>query len=55
MECNVKSESVSGRVDRRMFFLWLATRNITPKNRTAVVGKAVAGIAIAGRNNSEVE
>lgn len=55
MERHVKSESVNGRIDRRMFLIWWATRNLTPKDRNAVAGKAIAGIAIAGRNESEEE
>lgn len=56
MECHVKSESVTGRVERRMFLLWFAaTRNATPKDRNAIAGKAVAGLAIAGRSATEEE
>lgn len=41
--------------DRRRFLIWWASRNHTPKDRNAVAGTAIAGIAIAGRNQIEGE
>lgn len=47
---NAEPKSVDRLMERRMFLIWFATRNRVPKDRTAVVGRAIAGIAIAGRN-----
>ena len=55
MEHHVKPESVNGRVERRMFLIWWAAKNLPPLDRNAVAGKAIAGLAIAGRNESEEE
>ena len=43
------------RISRRMFLLWIATRVMTPKDRNAVAGKAIAGWAIAGCDQKEGE
>lgn len=55
MERHVKSESVNERINRRMLFLLWAAKNLTPKNKSAVAGRAIAGIAIVGRGDIEGE
>ena len=55
MERHVKSESVSERISRRMLFLLWAVNNLEPKSKSAVAGKAIAGIAIVGRSDIEGE
>lgn len=55
MERYVEPKSLIGRMDRRKFLIWFVSRGFEPKNRNAVAGKAIAGIAIAGRNESEEE
>lgn len=53
MERIVKSSSVNERIERRMFLIWLAARRLPLKDRNAVAGKAIAGIALVGRNEEE--
>ena len=55
MDRDAKSESVNARIDRRMFLIWFVAKGFEPKDRNAVAGKAIAGIAIVGRNDSEEE
>ena len=54
MECAAYSAKYTGRMTRRMFFLWLATRVPFVPSSIAIVGKAIAGIAIAGQNTSSL-
>lgn len=52
MECAAYLAKHAGRMTRRMFFLWLATRMPFVPSSIAIAGKAIAGIAIAGQNSS---
>lgn len=50
---DAKPKSVDRLMERRMFLIWFATRNQTPKDRNSVDGRAIAGIAIVGHGVEE--
>lgn len=53
MERNAEPKSVDCLMERRMFLIWFASRGKTTKDRNAIAGRAIAGIAIAGRDIEE--